>query len=139
MLQPERSLAHSPLFQVMFAWQNAAEGKLGACRAGGASRCRSAPHVVAKFDLTLSLQEAGERIVGGLEYATSLFERRRSSVIWDTSAGCWKAMVADDSQAVDRLPMLAARSGDQVLYEWNETEAEYPQRASASTSCLRSR
>ena len=28
MVQPVRSLAHSPLFQVMFAWQNAAEGKL---------------------------------------------------------------------------------------------------------------
>ena len=29
LLQPEQSLAHSPLFQVMFEWQNAAQG-LGA-------------------------------------------------------------------------------------------------------------
>src|SRR6185503_18209126 len=28
LLQPVRNLAHSPLFQVMFAWQNAAEARL---------------------------------------------------------------------------------------------------------------
>ena len=28
LVQPARSLAHSPLFQVMFAWQNAPEGAL---------------------------------------------------------------------------------------------------------------
>ena len=30
---------------------------------------------MAKFDLTLALQEAGDSIVGGIEYATSLFEQ----------------------------------------------------------------
>ena len=30
----------------------------------------------AKFDLTLSLQETGGRIMGGVEYATSLFEAK---------------------------------------------------------------
>ena len=28
MVQPERSLAHSPVFQVMFAWQNAPKERL---------------------------------------------------------------------------------------------------------------
>jgi non-ribosomal peptide synthetase component F len=28
LVNPPRSLAHSPLFQVMFAWQNAPEGRL---------------------------------------------------------------------------------------------------------------
>ena len=36
------------------------------------------------------------------------------------------SMVADDSQKVDCLPMLPAREREQLLYEWNATELEYP-------------
>ena len=31
-------------------------------------------------------------------------------------------MVADDTQAVDRLPMLRPSERHRVLYEWNDTE-----------------
>ncbi|HZI75426.1 MAG TPA: condensation domain-containing protein, partial [Gemmatimonadales bacterium] len=74
LLQPERSLAHSPLFQVMFAWQNAPQGtfKLPGLEV---QPLRLAPYQVAKCDLTLWLQESGGRIEGGVGYATALFER----------------------------------------------------------------
>ena len=32
MLQPVRSLAHSPMFQVMFAWENMPRGASLSCR-----------------------------------------------------------------------------------------------------------
>ena len=35
-------------------------------------------------------------------------------------------MVADDTQAVDRLPMLPASERHRVLYEWNDTKTEFP-------------
>ena len=35
-------------------------------------------------------------------------------------------MVADDSQAVDRLPLLSEAERRRVLVEWNATEADYP-------------
>ena len=35
-------------------------------------------------------------------------------------------MVADDAQTIDRLPMLGEGEREQVLYEWNETKAEFP-------------
>src|SRR6266702_3514864 len=72
-MRPVRSLGHSPLFQVMFAWQNASEDRLTLPDLKQ-SGLQAAPHVVAKFDLSLSLREAGQSIHGGLEYATSLFE-----------------------------------------------------------------
>ena len=71
-VQPPRSLAHAPVFQAMFAWQNAPEGSLEL--PGLTLSPVPSPHVVAKFDLSLSLGEAGEEIAGGLEYATALFE-----------------------------------------------------------------
>jgi len=36
-----------------------------------------------------------------------------------------KAMVADDAQTIDRLPMLSEEEREQVLYGWNETKAEF--------------
>ena len=125
LVRPVRSLSHSPLFQVMFAWQNAPEGRLvlPGLKAGP---LRSAPHIMAKFDLTLSLQEAGDRIVGGLEYATSLFERATIERYLGYFRTLLEGMVADDTQRVDRLALLSERERQQVLYEWNATEAEYP-------------
>src|SRR5258708_21844418 len=50
--QPVRSLAHSPLFQVMFAWQNAAEARPEL--PGLEWQPLQPPHKVAQFDLSLS-------------------------------------------------------------------------------------
>jgi len=106
-LQPVRSLAHSPLFQVMFAWQNTAMGSLDL--PGLKPRFNSwASHVMAKFDLTLSLGEAGPRIVGGLEYATALFEPVTIERYLGYFRTLLEAMVADAAQAIDRLPILSA-------------------------------
>ena len=123
--QPVRSLAHSPLFQVMFAWQSATEGSL---ELPGLELLplQASPHRMAKFDLTLSLQEAGEVIVGGIEYATSLFEQATIQRYIGYFRNLLQAMVADDFQAVDRLPMLPESERDLVLYRWNDTRTDFP-------------
>ena len=64
------------------------------------------PHDISKFDLTLSLQEEGNQIVGELEYATALFERSTIERYIGYFRRLLEAMVADDRQKVDRLPML---------------------------------
>ncbi|MGJ0427606.1 amino acid adenylation domain-containing protein, partial [Methylobacter sp.] len=123
-VQPPRSLAYSPLFQVMFDWQSTPGGKLSL--PGLSLAPVEVARASAQFDLSLSLKEDGDRIVGGLEYATALFDP-------DTVArylGYWQAllagMVADDSQAIARLPMLSEAERRQVLYGWNATDADYP-------------
>ena len=123
--QPVRSLAHSPLFQVMFAWQNATEARLE-LPGLEVQPLPSPSHRVAKFDLTLALQEAGERIVGELGYATALYERSTLERYREYFLRLVEAMVADDAQVVDHLRLLRATERHQVLYEWNATEQEYP-------------
>jgi amino acid adenylation domain-containing protein len=123
--RPMRSLAHSPLFQVMFTWQNAAKGRFE-LPGLEVQPLHSAPHVVAKFDLTLSLREAGGRIVGGLKYATALFERSTVERYLRYFRRLLEGMVAGDTQVVDRLLMLTGEERQKVLYEWNATEVEYP-------------
>ena len=61
MLNPARSMAHSPLFQVLFAWQNPPAGALELPGLG--LQGIDLDLGVAKFDLSLSLAEAGDRIV----------------------------------------------------------------------------
>ncbi|HEU0051593.1 MAG TPA: condensation domain-containing protein, partial [Longimicrobium sp.] len=73
-LSPARSLAYSPLFQVLFAWQNALGEPLALPGLEVDDAGESAQHT-AKFDLSLTLWEDGGRIAGALNYATALFDR----------------------------------------------------------------
>ena len=123
--QPVRSLAHSPLFQMMFAWQNAVEARLE-LPGLEVQPLPSASYRVAKFDLTLSLQAAGDTIGGVIEYASALFEAASVHRYIGYFLALLKAMVADDAQTIDRLPMLSEGEREQVLYEWNATKAEFP-------------
>jgi amino acid adenylation domain-containing protein len=134
LVQPARSLAHSPLFQVMFAWQTASDGGglelegLEHQRVGMVSRGaqRTASHQTAKFDLTLALREQGGRVVGGVTYATALFERETVERHLGHLRTLLEAMVADEARAVDRLPMLPPAEWRWLVEEFNATATEYP-------------
>jgi amino acid adenylation domain-containing protein len=81
---------------------------------------------VAKFDMTLSLQAAGDTIGGVVEYASALFEAATVHRYIGYYLALLKAMVADDAQTIDRLPMVSEGEREQVLYGWNDTKAEFP-------------
>jgi len=75
-LQPERSLSHAPLFQIVFSLQNAptmaADNSQTAPEASD-----EAPQLhtsTSKFDLTVSTAEMGKNLMGTFEYNTDLFE-----------------------------------------------------------------
>src|SRR4029077_6138044 len=125
LLNPVRSLSHSPLFQVMFGWQNNKQGLLQ-LEGIEAVPLQASPHRVARFDLTVSLGESGDGIAGVVEYATSLFDAATIERYFGYFRNLLEAMVVDDTQAVDRLRMLEACERHRVLYEWNKTEVEYP-------------
>jgi acyl carrier protein len=73
-LKPGRDLRHSPIFQVMFVLQN---GGLGEVSAGGMRFDPMEVDIgVAKYDLTLNLEERDGGCEGWLEYSTELFEER---------------------------------------------------------------
>ena len=124
-VQPVRSLAYSPLFQVMFAWQSASGAGL-ALQGLEAATGRGVSQTLAKFDLLLTLSERDGRIAGGAEYATALFERATVERYLGYLRVVLKAMADDDRQAVDALPLLSAEERRQVVEGWNATGAPYP-------------
>ncbi|HEU0302507.1 MAG TPA: condensation domain-containing protein, partial [Longimicrobium sp.] len=125
-VRPARSLAHTPLFQVMFAWQDAAGGSL---RLPGLVVAPIEPPgegATAKFDLSLELARSGDRIEGGLNYATALFERATAERHLGYLRRVLEGMAADADRPVDALELLSEAERAQVVEEWNATGAAYP-------------
>src|SRR5262249_53252771 len=71
-LQPERSLSHTPIFQVMFALQNVPMPELKLRDVEVAAI--EATMQTAKFDFALSFAEKADGLTGTLEYNTDLFD-----------------------------------------------------------------
>jgi amino acid adenylation domain-containing protein len=71
-LSPARSLAQTPLFQVMLVLQNAPAAELRV--AGLTFSPAAAADTTSKFDLTLSLTETPDGLSGAVEYAADLFD-----------------------------------------------------------------
>jgi amino acid adenylation domain-containing protein len=125
LVQPTRSLAHNPLFQVVLAWQNAPRGSLELPGLALGSLPRT-PHATAQFDLSLTLLEAGPRIVGSVTYATSLFERATIERWIGFLRNVLEAMAADDRRRVDGLTLLPEAERTLVVDEWNRTARPWP-------------
>ncbi|RWO20570.1 MAG: amino acid adenylation domain-containing protein, partial [Mesorhizobium sp.] len=123
-VQPPRALDHTPLFQVMLAWQNNAVGSFDL--AGLSVEAAGEGYDQVKVDLELSLGECGEVIAGTFGYASALFdeatiERQRGYLL-----ALLRAMVADAGQPVGRIELLPAAERAYLLEELNRTAAAYP-------------
>ena len=125
LLQPVRSLAHTPVFQVTFTWLEGLESRpqLPGLVTGP---LQLSPHTVSKFDLALLIQESEGGIEGALEYATGLFKQETVERYLGYFTRLLEGMVSDENEAVDCLPLLAEAERRKVLHHWNQTDAEIP-------------
>ncbi|WKB55700.1 non-ribosomal peptide synthetase [Eleftheria terrae] len=123
-VKPPRSLSHSPLFQALFSWHKQPERHFALD--GLQARPVGAAHATAQFDVTLNLVDAGDRIVGALEYATALFDAATIERHLAHLRQAYAAMAADEGQAVARLPLLSTAERGQLLDGWNDTACDLP-------------
>ncbi|HJX28761.1 MAG TPA: amino acid adenylation domain-containing protein [Thermoanaerobaculia bacterium] len=123
-LLPERDPARSPLFQVMFAWENAPMGRIEL--PGLRLEPVLAATVTAKFDLTLSMAEAGGRLVGFLEHNRDLFDGSTTARMIGHLETLLAAVVDRPETQLSALPLLTACERQQMLAEWNDTRAPHP-------------
>ncbi|HEX8904580.1 MAG TPA: condensation domain-containing protein, partial [Longimicrobiaceae bacterium] len=123
-LQPERSLSHSPLFQVMLTLQNLdrAAGGLPGIRMRGVG----AELDTAKFDLSLVLGEDPRGLRGELTWATDLFDQSTVERMVEHFGRVLEQVAADADRRVSELELTGEAERRQVLEEWNRTSAPYP-------------
>ncbi|MDK2126024.1 non-ribosomal peptide synthetase [Parachitinimonas caeni] len=126
--KPPRSLAYAPIFQVMLAWQNHEDSQF--VLPGVQVESIASPHTVAKFDLTLSLGEQDGCLVGGMDYASALFDAPTIARHCGYLREVLTQMVRQPDLAPRRLPMLDAAERQRLLIDWNRTDQHWP----ASTS-----
>ena len=79
----------------------------------------------AKFDLTLMLTDAGERIDLEIEYSTDLFDGARIERLVGHFSSLLGAAATDPNQLLLELPLLTEAESRQ-LADWNRTEIPYP-------------
>jgi amino acid adenylation domain-containing protein len=123
-LQPERSLSHTPLFQVLFQvspWGQKREefSELTVESFGVEDK-------IAKFDLSLRVFAGADRISSAFEYKTDLFDAETIRRM----AGHWQALlagiVANPDRPISEIPLLDEPERHRILVEWNATDVPYP-------------
>ncbi|KAF9977670.1 hypothetical protein BGZ65_007304, partial [Modicella reniformis] len=123
-VQPTRSTGHSPLFQVMFAWQNndTPEWRLSTLEAS----LRELDYNTAKFDLELEMFQATDKIVGELRYSTALFDRATIERQIKYLVKMLQEMTSNVEQATTAVGLLGSEESELLLQAWNETKQDYP-------------
>ncbi len=121
-LAPERSLAQTPLFQVMFELQNVPTASLDIqdlhLRPVGDFGDRG---TMAKFDLTLALEERDGGLSGTMEHATDLFDATTIDRLTGHFERLLASAAAEPDLRVFDLPITSEAESAQILCEWNDT------------------
>jgi amino acid adenylation domain-containing protein len=123
-LQPERSLSHSPIFQVMFALQNA---PMQALQLPGVELERSPIHTgTSIFDMSWFVIEVPEGLMVRVEYCTDLFEQATIARALGHFQTLAEAAVEGTEKKISELKLLTSNERKEILADWNATEAKYP-------------
>src|SRR5689334_2278424 len=122
-LSPERDPGRNPLFQVSFVLQNATRSRL---ELPELTLERLDVHSeTAKFDLSLSILETADGLKTSWEYDTDLFEADRIERMMGHLEVLLEAVVVGPERRIAALPLLTSAEREQVLVEWNRTEAAF--------------
>ncbi|WP_212004915.1 non-ribosomal peptide synthase/polyketide synthase [Chitinophaga sp. HK235] len=123
----DRDVSRTPLFQVMFVLQNAPEGealKLGPLEL----QQQDMTHTTSRFDLSCSMIEGADGLMGSIEYCTDLFSEETISRMLMHFEQLLRAVADAPDTAVGQLRMLSHAEEKYLLEAFNNTVSAYPVR-----------
>jgi amino acid adenylation domain-containing protein len=128
-LQPERSLSHSPLFQVMLSLRppKGPAPELAGLRVHELAVDSEA----VDFDLVVGFVAHARGLRANLTYNTDLFRRNTARRMLQHLARVLEQLATDPEVCLSELALLDEAGQHQVLNEWNQTQAAY-----AADQCL---
>ncbi|HEY0734967.1 MAG TPA: amino acid adenylation domain-containing protein, partial [Herpetosiphonaceae bacterium] len=121
--QPERDPSRNPLFQVMFALQNAPRESLYL----ESLEVEVTQHtgVTAQFDLFLEMIQVPNGLLTSFEYNTDLFDAATIARMLGHFQTLLESVCNNPDRRVSSLPMLPACEQRQLVIDWNATQATY--------------
>ena len=123
-LQPERTLAHNPLFQVMFVLQS--EEILPLQLPGLMVEHFRVDNILENFDLTLDVAEREDQLVCRFKSNADLFESETITRMMSHFQTLLEGMVANPKQKISELPLVGDAERHKLLTEWNQTARDFP-------------
>ncbi|KDE23774.1 non-ribosomal peptide synthetase DhbF [Bacillus subtilis] len=129
-LNPARSRATHPLFQIMLAFQNTPDAELHLPDMESSLRINSVGS--AKFDLTLEISE--DRLADGtpngmeglLEYSTDLFKRETAQALADRLMRLLESAESDPDEQIGNLDILAPEERSSMVADWQSVSEKIP-------------
>ncbi|KFC29334.1 MULTISPECIES: non-ribosomal peptide synthetase DhbF [Bacillus] len=129
-LNPARSRATHPLFQIMLAFQNTPDAELHLPDMESSLRINSVGS--AKFDLTLEISE--DRLADGtpngmeglLEYSTDLFKRETAQALADRLMRLLETAESDPDEQIGNLDILAPEERSSMVTDWQSVSEKIP-------------
>ncbi|MEI6628667.1 MAG: amino acid adenylation domain-containing protein, partial [Alphaproteobacteria bacterium] len=127
-LNIERRLNRNPVFQVMFSLQNIMSDN---DKALSLQNLEIMPifseYPLAKFDLSVDVFEHEESLNISFEYATELFEEKTIKRFAHHFEKLINEILKAPFSSLLAHSLLTSEEKHQLLIEWNDTKAEYPQ------------
>ncbi|MEV0076401.1 non-ribosomal peptide synthase/polyketide synthase [Nocardia neocaledoniensis] len=131
-VDPVRSTARHPLFQVMLDFQNTAATELEL--AGLTAAEIEIDTHTAKFDLQLTVRDTVDGLLARIEYATDLFDAETITDFGTRLVRVLDAVSADPNVVIGDIDLLSAAERTRVLRTWNDTA--YPVGATMTLASL---
>jgi amino acid adenylation domain-containing protein len=121
-LHAERDLSRNPLVQVAFTLvpQTASPDP------GWSAGQWDVETGAAKFDLYLEMEQDGDALTARFMYRSDLFLPETIERLKANFTTLLESIVAHPEQNVETLPLLTEAERQRLLFEWNDTNVEYP-------------
>jgi len=127
-LQPTRSISHSPLFQVMFAIEDDEVSQLTLPELHVS--VMEVDYPIAKFDLTLTIQVMKDKsFTCWWEYATDIFDKSTIKGMAEHFELLLQALVENPQADIRALPLTMQDEASQIR-QWNETTSTHSRQTS---------
>ncbi|WP_157112164.1 non-ribosomal peptide synthetase, partial [Nocardia beijingensis] len=127
-LDPVRSQAHHPLFQVALFYQNLSRPEIDL--PGLSARVLEFDSAVAKFDLQLTVVPDADGEAMGFTamftYATDLFDERTIAEFAWRLDRLLTVAAAEPDRPIGAIDLLAPAERERILFEWNSTRYPVP-------------
>ncbi|MCP4153294.1 MAG: amino acid adenylation domain-containing protein, partial [bacterium] len=123
-LELKRDISRNPLFDTMFALQNLENEELEI--KGLTFKPHEYENRISKFDISMQMSQRESKLFCSLEYCVKLFKKKTMERSVNHFVNILKEVVTAPAITLGQINMLSEAEEKQLLYEFNDTKADYP-------------